>query len=91
LTILLFFSSNDKLERQVKDKLNMLCFFANTARGLYAMAVGKEVVGGDGKDINNNCMSKVSLSTNELSAEVDELTNALASQDKLLMLAAHER
>jgi hypothetical protein len=55
------------------------------------MAVGKEVVGGDGKDIDNNCMSKVSLSTNELFAEVDELTNALASQDKLLMLAAHER
>jgi hypothetical protein len=45
-------------------------------------------MGDSDKDTNDGSTSKVSLSINNLAAEVDELSAALASQDKLLRLAS---
>jgi hypothetical protein len=55
------------------------------------MTLGDDAVGCDGKDIDDDSACEVSHSTNDLAAKVEELTIALASQDKLLMLVAHER
>jgi hypothetical protein len=65
--------SDDKLKRHVEDKLSELCFFANVVGGLYILALGEDVVSDDDKDINNGSTSVLSLSTNNLFAEVDEL------------------
>jgi hypothetical protein len=55
------------------------------------MVLGEDEVGGGDKDIDDDSASKVSRSTKDLTTEVDELMTALASEDKLLRLAAHER
>jgi hypothetical protein len=60
--------------------------FDETARGLYTIALGEDAMSGDDKD--NDSTSEVSLSTDDLTAEVDELTTSLPSLDKLLRLAA---
>jgi chromosome segregation ATPase len=55
------------------------------------MALGDDTVGGDGQDIGDGSASEVSHSIDDLSAKVQELNAALASQDKLLRQAARER
>jgi hypothetical protein len=55
------------------------------------MALGDDAVGDDVKDLGNNSTSKVSHSTDDLTAAVEELKATLDSQDKLLRLASHER
>jgi hypothetical protein len=84
-------SSDTKLERRVENKPNRLCFIADPMGGHCTMSLGDDVVGNDVKDISGNSASEVSHSTDDLAAEVEELTAALASQDKLLWLVAHER
>jgi DNA gyrase/topoisomerase IV subunit A len=55
------------------------------------MALGDDAVSSDNQDISNGSGSEVSDSANDLAAKVEELNAALANQDKLLRLAAHER
>jgi hypothetical protein len=55
------------------------------------MALGDDVVGDNGQDIDDGSTSEVSHSDDDLATKLEELTVALASQDKLLRLAAHER
>jgi hypothetical protein len=40
-------SSDEETERRVGDKLNRLCFLADTIGDLYTMALGNDQVGGD--------------------------------------------
>jgi hypothetical protein len=54
----------------VEDKLNELCFFIDTTRGLYTMALGENLVGGDDFTI------EVSLFIDDLTAEIDELMSS---------------
>ncbi|MEY8874858.1 hypothetical protein, partial [Haemophilus sp. SZY H52] len=72
---------------------NGLCFFAGD-EGLCTMALGDEV-GGElehtPRNDDDDDTSQVSLTYDELSAEVEKLTAALLSQDKLLRRAARER
>jgi hypothetical protein len=84
-------SCGEELERRVEDKLNRLCFFADIVGGLCTMALVEDMVGSGDKDIDDDSTFKVSLSTNDLATEVDEMTTALASQDKFLRLVDHER
>jgi hypothetical protein len=70
--------SDGELDKQVEDKINRLCFFADTVGGLYTMALHEDAVGNDDKDNNDNT-SKVSFSIDDLTAEVDELMNDLAT------------
>jgi hypothetical protein len=72
-------SSDEETDRRVKDKLNGLYFLTYTAGCLRTMALGDDAVGSDGQDISNNTNSKVSHSASDLTAEVEELTTALAS------------
>jgi hypothetical protein len=53
------------------------------------MALGEDVMGDNDKD--NNSTFEVTLSTDDLIAEVGELTTTLASLDKLLKIDARER
>jgi hypothetical protein len=78
------FSSNENLERRVEDKLNELCFLTDTTRGLYTMTFGEDEVDNGNKDTSDDSTFEVSLFADDLAAEVDELTGALASHDKLL-------
>jgi hypothetical protein len=56
------------------------------------MALGEDAVGtGDDKDIGDETTSEVLPSDDDPTAEIKELNPALASQDKLLRQAAHER
>jgi hypothetical protein len=55
------------------------------------MALGDDVVGGDGKDLDDDSTSEVLPSTDDLVFKVEELITALASQDNLLRLDARER
>jgi hypothetical protein len=64
---------------QVEDKLNGVFFFIDTACSLYTMALGEDIVGSNDKNIDDNSTSEVSLSTDDLTTEVDELMIALAS------------
>jgi hypothetical protein len=50
-----------------------------------------DAVGSDGQDIGDSSTYEVSHSTDDLTAEVEELTTALTNQDKLLRLAPRER
>jgi hypothetical protein len=67
-------SSGVKLERWVEDKLNGLCFLNNTIGGLCTSALGDDTVGCGDKDIDDNSTFEVSLSTDDLTAEVGELS-----------------
>eukprot|EP00267_Zea_mays_P043388 XP_020395469.1 uncharacterized protein LOC103629069 [Zea mays] len=85
-------SSDEEVERHIEDKLNGLYFFADTAGGLCTMALGENAVGtSNDKDIGDDTTSEVLPSADDLAAEVEELTTALASQDKLLRQAARDR
>jgi hypothetical protein len=85
-------SSNDEeTDRRVEDKLHGLCFIADTTSGLCIMALGDEVVGGDGQDIGDESTYEVLPSVDDLIAEIEELNTALASQDKFLRQATRER
>ena len=55
------------------------------------MALGDEVVSGDGKAHGDDSESEVCLFADELFVEKEKLSVALISQDKLLKRAAHER
>ena len=84
--------SDDESERKVKEKLNGLCFFAeSTYRGFCTMALGDKVETGKDEVLDDDNASQVSLSVDELAAEVETLNAALLSQDKLLKRAAHDR
>jgi hypothetical protein len=72
-------SSDEDLERHVEDKINKLCFIADTVEGLCTLALGDDAGGGDNKDIDDDYASKVSHSTNDLAAKVEELTIVLAN------------
>jgi hypothetical protein len=85
-------SSDEETKRRVEDKLNRLCFIADTAGGFCTMALGEDVDGtNDDKDIDDGTTSDVLPSVDDLTAKIEELNAALASQDKLLKQAAHER
>jgi hypothetical protein len=85
-------SSDEVLERRVEDKLNGLCFLTNTVGGLYTMEHGEDMVRNGNKDISDDSIREVSLSADDLIAtEVEELATTLASLDKFLMFAGHER
>jgi hypothetical protein len=85
-------SSDEETKRRVEDNLNMLCFIADTAGGFCTMALGEDAVGtNEDKDIGDDTTSKVLPSADDLVAEIEELNDALASQNKLLRQAAHER
>lgn len=58
---------------EVKNKLNGLCFFANTTWGLCTMALGEDAVSDNSNNIGDDSKSEVSLSTDELTTKVDEL------------------
>jgi hypothetical protein len=83
--------SDEELERHIGYKLNGLCFIADTTKGLCTMDRGDDVVGSGGKDISDDSIFEVSHSADDLTAEVEELTTALASQDTLIRLASRER
>jgi hypothetical protein len=83
--------SDEELKRHVYDKLNGLCFIADTARGLCTMALGDDAMDINDEDIGNDSAYEVSHSTDDLAAEVEELNVVLANQDKLIRLAARER
>jgi hypothetical protein len=72
-------SSSEELERRIEDKLNRLCFITDTIGGLCTITLGDDGVGGDNQDISNDFTSEVSHFANDLVAEVEELTTALAS------------
>jgi hypothetical protein len=55
------------------------------------MALGEYMVGVSDKDNDDDSTSKVSLSANDLTIEVDELMTALASHNKLIWLTTRER
>jgi hypothetical protein len=85
-------SSDEDTERRVEDKLNGLCFIADTTGGFCTMALGEDAVGtSDDKDISDDTTSEVLPSADDLVVEIEELNAALASQDKLLRQAARER
>jgi hypothetical protein len=72
-------SSDEETERRVEDKLNGLCFIADTAGGFCTMALGEDAVGtSDDKDIGDDTTSKVIPSADELTAKIEELNAALA-------------
>jgi hypothetical protein len=84
-------SSDEETERRVEDKLNGLCFIADTARGFCTMALGEDAVGtSDDKDIGDDTTSEVLPFADDLTIEIEELNAALASQDKLLRQATRE-
>jgi hypothetical protein len=84
--------SDEETERRVEDKLNKLCFIADTAGGFCTMALGEDAVStSDDKDISDDTTSEALPSTDDLVAEIEELKASLASQDKLLRQAAFER
>jgi hypothetical protein len=55
------------------------------------MAFGEDAVSNNSNNIGDDSKSEVSLSTDELTTEVDELMATLASQDKLVRLVECER
>lgn len=55
------------------------------------MALGEYMVGVSDKNNDDDSTSKVSLSANDLTIEVDELMTALASHDKLIWLMTRGR
>jgi hypothetical protein len=72
-------SSGEETERRVAD----------TAGGFCIMALGEDAVDtSDDKDIGDDTTSEVLPSADDLTAEIEELNIALASQDKLLRQAA---
>jgi hypothetical protein len=83
--------SDEETHKRVKDKLNELFFLTNIAGGFCTMAFGDDAVGGHDQDIGDGSASDVSHSTDDLTAEAEEPISYLASQDKLLRLAARER
>jgi len=84
-------SSNDELERKVEERLNGLCFFTDSSHGgLCTIALGHEETGKN-EVISDDDTPKVLPSTNKLTTEVDALSDALLSQDRLLKHAARER
>jgi hypothetical protein len=73
-------SSDEETERRVEDKLNGLCFIADTTGGFCTMALGEDAVGtSDDKDIGDDTTSEVLPSADDLVAEIEELNAALAS------------
>jgi hypothetical protein len=85
-------SSDEETERRVEDKLNGLCFIADTAGGFYTMTLGEDAVGtGDDKYIGDDTTSKVLPFVDDLADGIEELNTALASQDKLLRKDARDR
>jgi hypothetical protein len=78
-------SSDEETERRVEDKLNRLCLIADTVGGFCTMALGEDTVGiGGDKDIGDDTTSDVLPFVDDLATEIEELNDALASQDKLL-------
>ena len=74
-------SSDDKSKKKLQDKLNELCFLANSTKDRFCfMALGDEMVGGD----DNDSDSKVPRFAVELVVELDTLNDTLRSQDRLL-------
>ena len=71
--------SDEETDRRVEDKLNGLCFIADTAGGLCTMALGDEAAGDDGQHIDDGSTSEVSHSTGDLAVEIEELNVALAN------------
>jgi hypothetical protein len=55
------------------------------------MALGEETVSSGDKDTNDNSTSEVSFSSDDLTAEVEDLTTTLASQYKLFRFVARNR
>jgi hypothetical protein len=85
-------SKYDKPEKNVTEKLNGLCFFADTTEGgHYTMALGDEAVSGNSEAHDDDSKSEVSLFTDELVVEVDSLNTMLLSQDKLLKHATRDK
>jgi hypothetical protein len=62
-------SSDEEIDRRVEDKLNRLCFLADTTGGLCTMALGDDVVDGNNEDITDDSACEVSHSANDLTVE----------------------
>jgi hypothetical protein len=71
--------SDEEPERHIGDKLNGLFFITDTTKGLCTMDRGDDVVGSDDRDISDDSIFEVSHFFDDLAAEVEELTTALAS------------
>jgi hypothetical protein len=85
-------SSDEETKRQVKDKVNEMCFITDTAGDLCNMALGEDAVDtSDDKDISDNTTSEVLPSADDLASKIEELNTTLACQDRLLRKAARER
>jgi hypothetical protein len=72
-------SSDEELKRRIEDKLNGLCILPDTIEGLCTTTLVDDAACGDSKDIGNDSASDVSHFIDDLAAEVEELTTALAS------------
>jgi hypothetical protein len=85
-------SSDDESEKRHEDKLTGHCFVAKSIhRGYCTMAVDEGVK--PNKDVlpGGDDATEVKPSVDALIAELDVMTDALMSQDKLLKRAARER
>jgi hypothetical protein len=84
-------SSDDESEKRREDKLIGLYFVAKSIHGGYCtMAVDEGVKPNKDVLLDNDDTTEVKLTINALIAELDVMTDALMSQDKLLKHAARE-
>jgi hypothetical protein len=71
--------SDKETDRRVEDKLNELCFIVDTTGGLCIMDLGDDAVGDCGQNISDDSAFEVSHSTDDLDAEIEELSATLAN------------
>jgi hypothetical protein len=85
-------SSDDESEKRREDKLTRLCFVAKSIHGGYCtMAVDEGVKPNKDMLPGDDNTTEVKPTVDALIAELDVMTDALMSQDKLLKCAARER
>jgi hypothetical protein len=85
-------SSDDESKKRCEDKMTRLCFVAKSIHGGYCTMVVDEGVKPN-KDVlpGDDDTTKVKPIVDALIVELDVMTDALMSQDKLLKCAARER
>jgi hypothetical protein len=85
--------SDNESEREVKDKVNRLCFLADSIKeGFCGMVLHNgKARSHDNHVSSDDSHSEVQLSANELVAELDTCNATLLSQDKLLKHALCEQ
>jgi hypothetical protein len=84
--------SNDESEKWRENKLTGLCFVAMSIHvGYCTMVVDEGVKPNKDVLLDDDDTTEVKPTVDALIAELDVMTDALMSQDKLLKCAAHER